>query len=66
MHLENKEVTNIKNKNNNKCTKTEHGYSFYIKCDCGFDMNVAIFYYDWFRRCPNCGAKIIKRKEDKG
>jgi hypothetical protein len=65
LHLLLKEGENIKHRRNNKCTKTEHGYSFFVKCECGFEINIDIFYYDWFRKCPNCGSGILKRNEEK-
>ena len=41
-----------------KCTKRENGYSFYVKCTCGAEFNVDSYYLEYFKKCPNCGAKM--------
>jgi hypothetical protein len=40
----------------NICTKSLYGYSFHIKCTCGFEANVESFYWDRFKLCPGCGT----------
>lgn len=42
-----------------KCIKkTNCGYSFYVKCDCGAEFNVDSYYWDYFKFCPNCKEKM--------
>ena len=42
-----------------RCTKRENGYSFYVKCTCGATFNIDSYYCNYFKLCPNCGAKMI-------
>lgn len=39
-----------------KCTKRGNGYTFYLSCTCGAEMNIDCGEWDWFKMCPNCGA----------
>ena len=41
-----------------KCTKRENGYSFCVKCTCGAEFNVDRYYWEYFKKCPNYGAKM--------
>ena len=46
----------------NKCIKKENLYSFYLKCECGCEINVDAYYWNFFKLCPNCGAKIVEEE----
>ena len=41
-----------------KCIKQQNGYHLYAKCECGLEINADIFYWNFFKKCPNCGAKM--------
>ena len=41
-----------------KCIKQQNGYHLYIRCECGCELNADIYYWNKFKYCPNCAAKI--------
>ena len=44
----------------NKCTKEERGHHLYLKCSCGCEIAVDIYYWNQFHFCPNCGTDITE------
>ena len=55
---------NIKFHAPRKCIKRMNcGYSFYVRCDCGTELNIDSYYWNDFKLCPSCGTKMIEVDE---